>query len=497
MNLKDLKSGSDIRGTAVAANGEAVTLSAEVVKRLGGAFFAFLVKKLAKTEISVAIGHDSRVTGVALKDALKEQFKECGATIYDCGLASTPSMFCMAKNPETNADGSIMITASHHPYHKNGLKFFTKEGGLLSSDIDEIIRLAEIGEFPKGCKTATFTKPYVARCYAAGLVDLVKAKTGKDYPLEGLKIVVDAGNGAGGFFVEHVLRPLGADTTGSQFLEPNGMFPNHAPNPEDAVAMASIVECVKRNSADIGIIFDTDVDRVAIVGKGGVAVNRNSLIALISAILLQEQQGAYIVTDSVVSDGLKKFITSKGGTLVRYRRGYQNVIGHAKLLAKEGLNVPLAIETSGHAAFLENDWLDDGAYLALRIIIAMTKLKSEGKELLDLIAGLEQPKSQFEGRILFTNKEGFKEYGNTVIKSLTDFTASTFKLEAPNHEGVRGTVDFANGWFLLRQSVHDPNMVLNIESTAETGAKQIAKILCTYLSAFSGLEMPALKVFVE
>ena len=84
---------------------------------------------------------------------------------------------------------------------------------------------------------------------------------GGDKPLEGLRIAVDAGNGAGGFYALDVLKPLGADITGSQFLEPDGNFPNHQPNPENKEAMESICRAVIENKADLGLIFDTDVSR--------------------------------------------------------------------------------------------------------------------------------------------------------------------------------------------------------------------------------------------
>jgi len=495
MNLKSLKSGSDIRGTAIAAHGEEVNLSLEAVQAIGGAFTEWLARRTGKKEISVAVGHDSRLTGADFKDALIEKFKKCGITIHDAGLCSTPSMYCMTRHKDTCCDGAIMITASHHPFHKNGLKFFTSAGGLESEDIDAILEIAEQGVSLAGNKSTLFVKPYVSKYYAASLVEFAREKTGEEYPLQGFKIVLDAGNGAGGFYVDHVLKPLGADTTGSQFLNPDGNFPNHAPNPEDAAAMQSICSCVLANKADLGIIFDTDVDRAAVVGCNGEEINRNALIALMSAILLQEKSGATIVTDSVTSDGLTKFITARGGTHVRYKRGYQNVIGFAKKLNAGGQYTPLAIETSGHAAFLENGFLDDGAYLVTRILIKMAQLKKEGKALQSLIADLEKPLSSFETRIFFKDVKDFKAYGDTIIQSLSDYAAKSFQL-ASSYEGVRVNIDYAKGWFLLRPSVHDPNMVLNIESELEGGVKQIAKLIHLYLSAFSNLDMPGLKAYV-
>jgi phosphomannomutase len=115
--------------------------------------------------------------------------------------------------------------------------------------------------------------------YSKVLVDFVKKETGLDMPLEGFKVVVDAGNGAGGFYASKVLEPLGADISSSQFLEPDGNFPNHAPNPEDKKAMAAICDRVKECGTDLGLIFDTDVDRSSAVDEKGNEINRNSIVA--------------------------------------------------------------------------------------------------------------------------------------------------------------------------------------------------------------------------
>lgn len=138
-------------------------------------------------------------------------------------------------------------------------------------------------------------------------MELSKATTSICVCCRGWKIVVDAGNGSGGFFAD-LLEDLGADVSGSQFLEPNGTFPNHVPNPEDPTAMESAARAVRSANADLGIVFDTDVDRSAVVAADGSEVNRNRLIAALSAIVLEEHPGSTIVTDSVTSTGLAKFI---------------------------------------------------------------------------------------------------------------------------------------------------------------------------------------------
>lgn len=495
MQLKHLKSGSDVRGTAIeGVEGQPVTLTDDAVKAIIGAFVVWLSKKAGKPDLRIAVGHDSRLSAERIENCTVEALKASGCDIYLCGLCSTPSMFMMTRYPEVKADGSIMITASHHPYNKNGLKFFTPDGGLESSDIERLLEMAENGIRRTGHVSRTYKKDFM-QLYCDTLIAKVRSVTASDWPLTGLKIVVDAGNGAGGFFAERVLKPLGALTAGSQYLEPDGRFPNHVPNPEDKTAMQAISRCVTDNHADLGIIFDTDVDRAAVVSADGTEINRNKLIALISGILLQENPGATIVTDSVTSDGLNKYITERGGVHHRFKRGYRNVIDEAQRLNGDGKNAVLAIETSGHAALKENFFLDDGAYLVTRLLIKMSQLKAEGKTLLSLISDLKSPREEREVRLKFSC-ENWAEYGNMLISKLGECAQSMegITIAPSNYEGIRANIDYASGWFLVRMSVHDPIMPINIESEKEGGVQLIAKFLYSFLSSFSGVITTELKI---
>ncbi len=182
-----------------------------------------------------------------------------------------------------------------------------------------------------------------------------------------------------------MLAPLGADISGSQFLDPDGRFPNHIPNPENETAMKSVCGAVVKAKADLGVIFDTDVDRGGAVDSKGDEINRNRLVAIASAIALENCPGGTVVTDSITSSGLKEYIEKTlGGKHRRFKRGYRNVINEALRLNAEGVNCPLAIETSGHAAMKENYFLDDGAYLVTKIIIKTAQLRAQGRTLEDL-----------------------------------------------------------------------------------------------------------------
>ena len=485
-----LKSGTDVRGVALeGVSGEEVNLTDEAVTGIMKAFCAWAAQRCGKEKLTIAIGHDSRLSAGRISACAVKAVTESGCDAIVTGLSSTPSMFMLLQEEDIGADASVMITASHLPFNKNGLKFFTPEGGLEGKDIADILAMAAEGAALSGSGCVR-ELCYIDR-YSEGLVRFVREKTGQEQPLAGKKIVVDAGNGAGGFYVDKVLKPLGADTEGSQFLEPDGNFPNHIPNPEDKKAMHAISQRVKETGADFGIIFDTDVDRAGAVDKQGEEINRNRLIALISAILLQEKSGT-IVTDSVTSDGLTAFIESRGGKHCRYKRGYRNVIDKAKELNAAGEYSPLAIETSGHAALMENYFLDDGAYLVTRILVSLAQLAKEGKDIGDLIADLPEPAEAAEVRLGFTTlgKQDFKNNGNFAIRELQlrvpDLPGMT--LAAENFEGVRINFDkdHGDGWALVRMSLHEPIMPINFESNSKGGCCVIANELIALLAPYTG-----------
>ncbi len=492
-----LKNGTDVRGTAIAGvEGDPVTLTDEAVATISAAFCKWTEQKLGKKP-TVAVGHDSRLSADRLSALVTRGILSEGGKVILTGLSSTPSMFMLLQD-DFGADASVMITASHLPYQKNGLKFFLKEGGLESAELTEVLQIANTLPMPKETPQGANAerRPYLAR-YAEGLVGMVRRATGEKEPLRGKRIVVDAGGGAGGFYESLVLKPLGADTTGSQFLEPDGRFPDHIPNPENAQAMASVCEAVRRSHADFGVIFDTDVDRAGAVSSTGEEINRNRLIALISAILLEEQKGAYIVTDSVTSDGLTRFIRERGGVHHRFKRGYKNVINESKRLNAEGKYSPLAIETSGHAALKENYFLDDGAYLVTRLLIALAKASKEGKDLMELISGLPEPAEAREIRLGFVPGTDFKALGGQVIEDLKAAAEKTpyLSLAAENYEGARVNFDGAHGdgWVLVRMSLHEPIMPVNAESDRAGGTALILEELYGFLKAYGFLDLSPLE----
>lgn len=500
MQYAKLKSGTDVRGTAIETEQEGpVQLTDEVVEAIGKAFLCWCGEKMGKPAagLKIALGRDSRLSGPRIVEALVRAFTACGAVCLDCGLASTPSMFMAVL--DLPCDCAVQVTASHHPYHRNGLKFFTKDGGLDGPDIAAILELAQQGAAPVEAAGGSCGPCAHMDQYAAHLREIIKSgirAEDYDHPLSGFKIAVDAGNGAGGFYAGQVLAPLGADVSGSQFLEPDGRFPNHIPNPENAAAMESASQMVVNSGADLGLIFDTDVDRAGVVDRRGREINRNRLVAIASAIALEDAPSGTVVTDSITSDGLHDYIeTTLGGVHRRFRRGYKNVINEALRLNDLGVDCPLAMETSGHAALRENYFLDDGAYLVTKIIIKMAALKQDGKDLEDLLAPLQEPVEAEEIRLPIL-EEDFRARGERVIKELEEYAKTQGWAIAPdNFEGIR--VSFpaggGDGWFLVRLSVHDPIMPVNVESNTVGGAAVIREKLRGFFASHGqGLDCAAL-----
>lgn len=497
-DLRSLKSGTDLRGTAL---GEHPALTAEIVTRIGGAFTAWL-RQRGIDHPRVALGRDPRLSGEALLETCALGCLQAGALVETYGLCTTPAMYMSLITEGFACDGAVMVTGSHHPADRNGLKFFTREGGISGEDLDQILAIAE-SDMPLQGGSSPIQQREFLPVYCQQLKDRISSglRSEVQKPLLGLHVVVDAGNGAGGFYAA-LLEDMGAWVEGSQFLTPDGRFPNHAPNPENPEAMASVSAAVVRAGADLGVIFDTDCDRAAFVDAAGREISRNRLIALISAILLDRKPGATIVTDSVTSSGLNRFIMEWGGEHYRYKRGYRNVINEAKRLNEAGIDCPLAIETSGHAAFRENHFLDDGMYLATVLICEAMLLKREGKELSSLIADLTEPVESAEIRLDITDAD-FRAAGIAAIEKVMDHAAFApgWHIAPDNREGVRINFDLDgernNGWFLLRLSVHDPVLPLNLESDVPGGAVTMARALLNVLEGSEGIDLSKLQHYIN
>ncbi|WP_155964162.1 phosphomannomutase/phosphoglucomutase [Streptococcus ruminantium] len=493
-----LQNGSDIRGIAIATDEYAVNLTTQAIQNIVRGLIQWLIQdpELAQTyqqgQLTIGIGRDSRLSGPDLVSTFTEEAVRLGIQMIDFGIATTPALFMSTQYPQFKCHAGVMITASHLPYYFNGIKIFSANGGAEHDDIDFI--LSHYEDLPSS-RLGSVTQADLMTPYAQDLVTKIRqACKGQEKPLSGLNIIIDAGNGAGGFFAGKVLAELGADTTGSQFLDPDGTFPNHIPNPDNKEAMESIRQAVLKQGADLGIIFDTDVDRAALVTKSGSILNRNNLIAVLSQIILAEHPGTSIVTNSPTTEHLKVFIEGLGGKQIRYISGYRNVINKALETNKAGIDCQLAIETSGHAAFKENYFLDDGTYVAAKILMLLPKLQAQGQSLDDLIAQLKQPVETQEVRFKLESPD-YRKLGEQVIAALrqTQFEGFTFNPE--NEEGVRFdlTAPYGEGWLLLRMSLHEPLLVLQVENDQAGHIPAVLQTISTFLDKYPTVNQEKLK----
>lgn len=498
--LMNLANGSDIRGIAMEGLDYEVNLNEESITIITNGFIGWMhenVKPKAE-KYTVAIGYDGRLTGESIKKTITEAFLQVGVNVIDVGIATTPSLFMITQYEDYQADAGIMITASHLPKEYNGMKFFTSKGGLDSEDIQSILtngfeeETVTHSDDEQGERIEKDLLTDYAADLRAKIINGLPEGQRTETPLANRHIVVDAGNGSAGFFVEDLLNKLGADTTGSQFLNPDGNFPNHIPDPDNQKAIESLRSAVLDNQADMGIIFDTDADRAAVMDQTGRAINRNNLIALAGAIALKDAPGGLIVTNSPVSNHAIDFIESKDGSVEPYISGYKNVIDRGIALNKEGINSPLAIETSGHAAFRENYFLDDGSYLVAKILIADAEMQLSGGSVFDLIEGLKEPIETEEIRFVI-DLEDYTAYGNSIIQDLDAFGRKNtdFTFVPENKEGVRFNVSgkYGKGWFLLRMSLHEPKLVLQMENDQEGSIQVLKETLLAFFENYKEIRL--------
>lgn len=210
---------------------------------------------------------------------------------------------------------------------------------------------------------------------------------------------------------------------------------------------------------------------------------------------MTDRKDATIVTDSVTTEGLRQFIESRGGKQLRFKRGYRNVIDEAKRLCDEGTDAPLAIESSGHVAFAEHHFLDDGAYFIAKILVTLSNLRRQGRTLTDLIADYEPPLEEGDVRLDFVC-EDWRELAERIITRLGGMAERMLKVSQDNYEGVRAYVSHAKGYFIVRTSVHDPVLPIYIESDKVGGVASVARLLLSFLGGFNGLDCSPLEVFI-
>lgn len=389
-----------------------------------------------------------------------------------------------------------MITADNAPVNQNGFTFFAKKT-VQQKDIQEILTVAHDFRFASPTTFGNVENVDYMRSYADELVEYVRTATGSPKPLLNKKILVDAGNGVGGFFVDYVLTPLGATTDGSLHLSPNGYFPNGIPSADKDECVQELCDAVVNENAHLGIFFNANATGVAFVDDMGNILRGDDLLALVSAIVLQEKTGT-IVTQPTVSDGLSAFIENYGGTHARHAQCFRKNIEYAKAYNEKGTYAPVAM-TNTHCAFLERGFVDDGAFLACKLLVALFKQSLEDKKLTDLVASLQSPKETYALRL--QRLDGVEKTAlHTVMRDFKAYAKSLYYAcpESGEMDGVRLRYDekHGDGWAFMKVCNCCNALPVYVQSNAENGVVKMLKDLYYFLRPYAVLDLSPIESYV-
>src|SRR3989339_304844 len=419
----------DIRGK------EGQDLTPEFAKRLGGVYVMWLKKKINKNNPLIIVSHDVRELSPILAKNLAEGMSLAGADVVFAGESST-SMYYFVVNI-TNADGGIMVTASHNPKGDNGFKICLSGAVTvgLGGGLEEIQLLMEsevefTGEKKGKIETKNFLNDYV------NFLAQIKV----DYKE---KIVIDCANGAAGPIMEEILSRSNLNAE-KLFFEADSNFPNHDPNPLKEGALNKLVTKIKEVDAELGIAFDADGDRAFFIKKDGLLVSADDIAIILSRYFLQKQKGENIVLDLRMSRKVLEEIKKSGGSVII------NKVGHTFIKsAMRKHSAVFGAELSGHYYFKDFFFADGGVFAALMVlkVLAQTN-KTLEEEIQDLhtYAKSEEMNFKIENALILIEKlkEKFKDG------------------EQKNIDGL--SVDYPDWWFNLRASNTEPLVRLVVEA---------------------------------
>ena len=393
---------------------------------------------------TVVIGEDMRPSSPTLATAFAAGVTSQGLDVIRIGLASTDMLYFASG--KLNLPGA-MFTASHNPAEYNGIKLclsgarpIGKESGLVT--IENYVRdgapmaMRNVGVE----KTQNMLEEYVD--HLLSLVDLSAIRP--------LKIVIDAGNGMGGYTAPAVFRRLNAEVI-EMYFELDGTFPNHEANPIEPANLVDLQKAVKKLKADIGLAFDGDADRCFLVDEKGALVNPSALTALIATRELAKNPGASIIYNLISSRAVKEVVEESGGTAIRSRVGHSYI---KKLMAET--NAVFGGEHSGHFYFRDFWRADSGMLAALHAIAALGETNTSLSELLKTFNRYHS-----SGEINSTVKDAA-----SAMKKIEEIYGSGDGVEVDHLDGL--TVSHADWWFNLRASNTEPLLRLNVEASAKS-----------------------------
>ncbi|MBA3025234.1 MAG: phosphomannomutase/phosphoglucomutase [Sulfurimonas sp.] len=398
----------------------------------------------------VAVGYDARSHSPILFEYLVHGLNAGGKKVLDMGLVPTPVNY-FANYQEWDAitpSASVMITGSHNPSEYNGFKITVDKAPFFSEDIYALGRECETMAFP--AKVAReVTKINAVERYIDFLVEEFQHLKGMD-----TRIVYDCGNGVAGIVTEDIFHNLQLNAKGL-YVDPDGTFPNHHPDPSDEHNLEDIKKLLEAEG-DIAFAYDGDADRIAVL------THKNNIKGDMMALLYTMNMDKPTVVGEVkCSQVMYDELAKRGCKAIMYKTGHSNI----KVKMKE-VKADLACEVSGHI-FFKNRYFgyDDAIYATLR----MLELIYEGIDLDAELAKLPQVFSTEEIKVETTEREKFKIIDK--IKELLQTPPAGFPLikDIIEVDGVR--INFENGWGLVRASNTTPVLVTRFESSSLENAK--------------------------
>ncbi|MGL5406513.1 MAG: phosphomannomutase/phosphoglucomutase [Propionibacteriaceae bacterium] len=423
---------NDIRGLAGGGDAE---WDCDGARALGASF----VEVLELTGKSFVMGRDMRVTGVELSQAFAEGACAAGANVIDIGLCSTDGLYFASGHEHVPG---IMFTASHNPATYNGIKFCNIDAAPIKPE--QMLAIAKGAQ--AGVQTiADVPGKYLAKdllgAYAAHLhkcVDLSRIRH--------LKVVVDAGNGMAGYTTPEVLGALDVEIV-PLFLELDGTFPNHQPNPLEPENLVDAQRAVKESGADCALVFDGDADRCFIIDERGAVVSPSIVTALIAERELVREPGGWIVVNTITSQVVSEVVATAGGNLDVSRVGHTSVKAHMA-----DRNAIFGGEHSAHYYFRDFFFADTGMLAALHVLATLGK---QEKPLSQLTQGYERyvASGEINSTVLDTKAAMDRVVAGFVGRGVVSW-----------EDGLRIS-DTDAGWFVsVRVSNTEPLLRLNVEA---------------------------------
>ncbi len=407
---------------------------------------------------NMAVGYDVRLSGPKLKEAYIKGVTETGIDVTDIGLSISPFVYwvvCVQNGHGLPFDSATNITASHNPKEYNGFKIVGKNAHSICGDeLQKILEIIQNNDFISSPRAGVVNKADLKEEYLNDLLSKVNMK-------RGLRVVVDAGNGAASTFAPEFLRRLGCEVT-ELYCEPDGNFPNHEANPEELENMRDLIEKVKETHAHIGIGFDGDGDRIGVVDENGKMYSSDFLLFLLARDLLTRIPGAKIVFDVKVSQVIIDKMEEYGAIPIMSKTGHSFIERKMK-----EIGAPLAGEVSGHLFFAENYYGFDDALLAAGKVLEI--LSADSHPLSQRFNELPRVYTTPEVKAPCPDDKKFE-----IVKQLVDHF--TKKYDCITIDGVRINFDYGT-WAAIRASNTSPNLTLRFEAETPEKLAEIQEIV--------------------